>query len=311
MNDSVVGALSYRAGAIWAYRFTVSIWKDLLTDFADTLSVETNTPVESISLPENAPKGYPYALQTARGTVHVRHVVHATNAFASHFVPGLRNKIVGARAHMSAQQPGNLFPDSRGMRSWSVIYGDAFDYISQRPSASDGTHGDLMIGGGFMRSLKQGVDQVGLYDDGSALEPLTVSHISGIFPAIFHPKWGMDGALKQAWSGIIGLTGDSLPFVGRLEKKLTGRNLLTQDISSESKGQCGEWVAAGFAGEGMIWAWLSGVALGIMIAGTEEEDVEGTPGRPGGKLADWFPKELLVSNSRLRTADVTNLAKQM
>lgn len=311
MNSSVAGALSYQAGTIWAYRFTVSIWKGLLAEFAGTLSIETNTPVQSISFPDNAPGGFPYAIQTSRGTIYVRHVVHATNAFASHLVPGLRNKITGARAHMSAQQPGELFPNSGGMRSWSVVYSGGFDYISQRSSEGGDHQGDLMIGGGFMRSLKQGVDQVGLYDDGSALEPLTVSHISGVFPAVFHPNWGAGGALKQVWSGIIGLTGDSLPIVGRLDTKLTGRKLRGQDNMLDSGKRYGEWTAAGFAGEGMVWAWLCGVALGIMIAGTEEEGVMETPGRPSGKLTDWFPSELLVSSRRIQTADVTNLANEI
>ncbi|KAH7398606.1 FAD dependent oxidoreductase-domain-containing protein [Pyrenochaeta sp. MPI-SDFR-AT-0127] len=311
VNASVAGALSYQAGAIWAYRFTVSIWKDLLTDFPDTLSIETHTPVESVSVPDNGPPGFPYALQTARGTLHVRHVVHATNAFASHLVPGLRNKIVGARGHMSAQQPGRQFPRAGGMRSWSVVYGGGFDYVSQRPSASSDAQGDVMLGGGFMRSLKQGIDQVGLYDDGVALEPLTTSHIAGIFPAIFHPKWGAGAELKQVWSGIIGLTGDSLPFVGRLDKKLTGRNARDHGSTLSSNKRYGEWVAAGFSGEGMVWAWLCGAGLGIMIAGVEEEELTEAPGRPGGKLADWFPAELLVSSKRMQTADVTNLANQM
>ncbi|ORY18857.1 hypothetical protein BCR34DRAFT_670746 [Clohesyomyces aquaticus] len=287
VNGSVAGALSYQTGAIWAYRFT------------------------SISVPDSGPEGFPYAVQTARGTLHVRHVVHATNAFASRLVPGLRSKIVGARAHMSAQQPGRQFPSTGGMRSWSVVYGRGFDYVSQRPSAAGDPQGDLMIGGGFMRSLKQGVDQVGLYDDGVSLEPMTISQITGVFPAVFHPKWGSDTELKQVWSGIIGLSGDSLPFVGRLDTKLTFRNVSGQVHKSDNKSMCGEWIAAGFVGEGMVWAWLCGVALGIIIAGTEEEDVTEAHGKPGGRLADWFPKELLVSSSRVGSADIANLANEM
>lgn len=308
MNNSVVGALSYQAGAIWAFRFTVSIWQRLLADFADSLTIETHTPVESVNVTDNGPEGFPYALETTRGTLYVRHVVHATNAFASNLVPGLRNKIVGARAHMSAQTPGQYFPLSDGMRSWSVIYNGGFDYVTQRPSTPGTMQGDLLVGGGFMRSAKQGVDQVGIYDDGSALDTLTVSHIAGILPAIFAPKWGVGARVKQAWSGILGLTGDSLPFVGRLDTKRTGRKVPNQKSLSSDPRRHGEWIAAGFCGEGMVWAWLCGIGLGIMIAGTEEEDVERLPGRPGGKLAEWLPNELLISSRRIRTADISNLA---
>ncbi|CAN9228441.1 unnamed protein product [Alternaria alternata] len=277
-------------------------------DQLKSLSVETNTPVESISVTKDAPDGFPYALQTTRGTVFVRHVVHATNAFASQLVPGLRSKIVGAQAHMSAQKPGQNFAYADGMHSWSVVYGEGFDYVTQRPPATGDSKGDLMIGGGFLRSLKQGIDQVGRYDDGSPLDPLTTTHIAGIFPAIFHPNWGVDAELKQTWSGIIGLTGDSLPLVGRLDTKLTGRDTRQRKRTSSDKDQCGEWITAGFSGEGMVWAWLSGAALGIMIAGSEDDELPQVPGRPGGKLAEWFPKELMVSHERIRSADVSNLA---
>ncbi|CRK17779.1 hypothetical protein BN1708_003057 [Verticillium longisporum] len=303
-NESVAGALSYRAGAIWAYRFAVSIWKRLLDDFPEQLFVETMTPVEAISTSPDELADFPYIVHTPRGTVHVRHVVHATNAFASHLVPGLRSKITGVRAHMSSQRPGDLFPNCQGQRSWGVIYGGAFDYVTQRPSSPDEPQGDLMLGGGFSRSLKQGVDQVGLYDDGARIDALTVSHISGIFPAVFSPKWGEGASVENAWSGILGMTGDFLPFVGRLHSGLTGRKVASKKV----RGLHGEWIAAGFSGEGMVWAWLSGTALGIMVDGCEEEELAAAPGRPKGKTVEWLPRELMVSSARMRSADISNLA---
>lgn len=284
----------------------VSIWKRLLDEFPKNISIETATPVMSIDSSAEGPPGFPYTIYTPRGIVHVRQIVHATNAFASHLVPGLRSKITGVRAHMSAQRPGDAFPNCGGDRSWGVVYGDAFDYVTQRPSSPGGPQGDLMLGGGFVRSLKQGVDQVGLYDDGAPVDALTVSHLSGIFPAIFSPNWGKGSTVEQVWSGVLGMTGDLLPFVGRLDRGLTGRKILSEKESDMP--EPGEWILAGFSGEGMVWAWLSGIALGIMMAGNEEEDLPEVPGRPGGKLAEWFPKELLVTSARIRSADVSHLA---
>ena len=212
---------------------------------------------------------------------------------------------------MSAQKPGLDFPDSAGRRSWSIVCGGAFDYVTQRPSTPGGGRGDLMVGGGFMRSLKQGIDQVGAYDDSATLDGLTVAHIAGIFPSIFHPNWGQGASIEEVWSGIIALTGDNLPFVGRLGKTFTGRNV--QNLQRNSKGteDSGEWIAAGWSGEGMVWAWLAGSALGIMIAGREEEELPEVAGRPGGALASWLPEELLVTSKRLRSADISRLASQM
>lgn len=168
-----------------------------------------------------------------------------------------------------------------------------------------------MIGGGFTRSLKQGVDQVGVYDDGSRLDPLTASHIMGIFPAIFSPNWGTRSEVKQAWSGILGMTGDLLPLVGRLDEAWTQRKPATKNPGLPKHKVPGEWIAAGFCGEGMVWAWLCGVALGVMVAGSAEENLPEMPGRPGGKLRDWFPEELIISHQRMRNADVSNLANHM
>ena len=304
----MIGAISYRSGAIWAYRFVLSIWRRLLDEFPGALSIETATPVESITANAGGSPGFPFTIHTPRGVVCVRQVVHATNAHVSHLLPKFRRKVTGVRAHMSAQRPGQDFPQCGGSRSWSVVYGEGFDYVSQRPSFPEQPQGILMLGGGFTRSLKQGIDQVGQYDDGAVPDTLTVAHLSGIFPAVFRPAWGKGADVEQAWSGILGITGDFLPFVGPLDEQLTGRKVSDRSKDCESGRAPGEWILAGFSGEGMVWAWLSGMALGIMMAGSEGDERQSVPGRPGGGLADWFPKELLPTRKRLWSADISQLA---
>jgi len=78
-----------------------------------------------------------------------------------------------------------------------------------------------------------------------------------------------------------------MPFVGRLESTLTGRSpvkvTLPEDIIYP-----GEWVSAGYNGEGMVNAWGCGVALGLMVLGREESDSSKIVGRPNGPLDSWF-----------------------
>ncbi|KAK7961791.1 uncharacterized protein PG986_002616 [Apiospora aurea] len=316
-GETVAGAISYKAGAIWAYRFVTTLWHQLLAEFPDALSIETHTPVEAILADDpRAPKGYPYAIQTPRGTVFARNVVHATNGHASHLVPGLRRKITPAQAHMSAQKPGRLFSQDHGThRSWGVVYENGFDYVTQRPPEPDAgsarqSQGDLLLGGGFVRSSKQGIDMIGLSDDGASLDGLTLAHIAGIFPAVFSPNWGGGAEFKQVWSGTLGFTGDLIPFVGKLGNSLTGRTPPDAVMSGPDEKPSGEWIAAGFSGEGMVWAWLAGTALGIIMSAREDDDMAGGPGWPAGRLLDWFPREILVSEQRLRSADLINLANQ-
>ncbi|EKJ68504.1 hypothetical protein FPSE_11512 [Fusarium pseudograminearum CS3096] len=290
VNELVVGALSYSAGALWPYRLVTGIWNNLLERFP-SLSINTHTPVETVTRPSDGL----YTVKTSRGTIKARHVVHTTNAHAGQLVPKLRGSLCGAIAHMSAQRPGDSFPSSHGNRSWSPIYSPGFDYVTQQPDKPDGTAGDLMVGGGFFRSRHEGIDQIGLWDD-SKTHALPSIHVRGVMPTIFEPQWGDGSKLVKSWTGIIGFTGDLMPFVGRAPK-------------SPVKKDSGEWLAAGFCGEGMVWAWLCGTALAVMVLGKEGENLDKGVGRPGGKLEEWFPKELLsVDDARLRRADIANLA---
>ncbi|KAF4984527.1 hypothetical protein FZEAL_303 [Fusarium zealandicum] len=285
VNELVVGAISYSAGALWPYRLVTGVWNDLLERFS-SLSINTNTPVESISH-DAASAPYTYTVNTPRGKLKARHVVHTTNAYAPRLLPSLRGSLTGALAHMSAQRPGESFPPSHGERSWSVIYSPGFDYVTQRPDGKDGMPGDLMIGGGFFRSRQQGLDHIGVWDD-SQVHALPLMHIRGVMPAVFEPQWSSGSSLVKAWTGILGFTGDFMPLVGRVKE--------------------GEWAAVGFNGEGMVWAWLCGTALAVMVLGREEEVLEEGVGRPGGRLQEWFPGEVLgFEGGRLKRADLVNL----
>lgn len=293
---------------MWPYRFVVSVWRDLLARYEGRMSIETGTAVTDVSSCADGTAAY--RVTTTRGNIICDHVVHATNGFASQFVPGLRGKMSGFQAHMSAQRPGKQFPDYNGSRSWSVVYGKAYDYVTQRPTV-DGVPGDIMLGGGFDRGKDEGMDVMGRWDDSSdALDALTLNHITNIFPTIFSPRWGDEqegGRIKRAWMGIVCLTGDFLPFVGRLDAKLTQRH--PRNSRSSLGTSSGEWIGAGYCGDGMVWAWLSGTALGAMIMGSEDDSLPEAPGRPGGKVKDWFPRELTPGLGRVKKADLANMAE--
>jgi glycine/D-amino acid oxidase-like deaminating enzyme len=304
VRNQVVGALSYQAGALWPYRFVTAIWNELLQEYPDQLTIETNTP--AISIDQEGTSKHAYDVYTDRGVIRCNHVVHATNAWMGHLLPNLNKKATGMRAHMSAQNPGHhSYEGFHGDRSWSIIYGpDDFDYMTQRPS-SDGM-GDIMLGGGTYRSKNNGLDQIGIWDD-SCTDVFTSAHLAGILPVVFRQRQAEEHSrhLQQHWSGIISLTADSLPFVGKLDSRLSGRT------SKGGAGDGSEWIAAGYNGEGMVFAWLCGTALGLMIMGSGDKDIPASPGCPGGMLNEWFPKELLLDDERYDRIDVLDLADQL
>ncbi|KAJ6442432.1 FAD dependent oxidoreductase [Purpureocillium lavendulum] len=297
VNDMVVGALSYKAGALWPFRLVTGVWNTLLASYPH-LSVDTHTPVQAVSKSASDPSR-PYEVHTARGVVTAGHVLYATNGFTPHLVPSLRGRLTGVLGHMTAQRPGSSFPRCHGNRSWSIISSPGFDYITQRPDMPTGEPGDVMAGGGLFNSREQGLDQLGVWDD-SRVDAFPVMHVRGSMATVFEPRWGSGSSVEKTWTGVMGFTGDMMPLVGRLPGQ-----------KPPPAKDSGEWIAAGFNGEGMVWAWLCGTAVGIMILGKEDEDLQPGSGRPGGKLDAWFPREVVrVDAARMRRAELKNLAKE-
>jgi len=141
-------------------------------------------------------------------------------------------------------------------------------------------------------------------------------------------RWNK-GRVKALWSGIEGASADELPWVGRVPPKVSGRKQPAPVIhhsfastlhndkdgvstttdppsSSNSKDTLspgpritlalpGEWIAAGYTGEGMVHGWMSGKALAHMVLGKGEE------------LNDWFPDIMRVTERRWKRAKVENL----
>lgn len=233
----------------------------------------------------------PFLVHTPRGNYRARHVIYATNAYASHLVPSLEGRIVPVRAHMTSQRPGPNFRRFAGGRSWSVIYPGAFDYVTQRPGID--ASGDLLIGGGLNRSALRGADAIGVSND-DEVDQSVIRYLEGVFPTLFEGQVGGTGA-DMAWSGIISVTPDGLPFVGRVE---TGR-VVPKPPSAKEPGPA-EWIAAGYNGEGMVFAFLCGAALAAHVAGVENDDLPRRHGVPGGSVSGWFPPELYVTKERLK-----------
>lgn len=305
INRLAAGAVTYKAGALWPYRLVTAVWDSLKKKHPD-LIISTGTTVESITVSGDR-SSRRHRVQTSRGAVTARHVLHATNAYSPYLVPSLQGRMCGTRAHMIAQHAGEDFPHEKGQRSWSIIHDPDFEYITQLPSdEKTGEPGLLMVGGGLTRTGENGLTQIGVWDDGEdSMDTLTLMHLRGSTSTVFDPRWGRDGGLVRAWSGITGFTGDNMPFVG---------NLGSVDGSAKSRdaSDSGQWIAAGYCGEGMVNAWLCATAVAIMMLGKEGEVLEEGSGRPGGRLRDWFPvDEFAVTPARLKRADLRNLASDV
>ena len=96
-----------------------------------------------------------------------------------------------------------------------------------------------MFGGGFFQGGDDGLSELGTFDD-SKINAGIAAHLSGSLPLLFgninwgteavpHPRRDGDehwhvGRVKALWSGIIGVSADRIPWVGRIPVRLTGRS---------------------------------------------------------------------------------------
>ncbi|PYI07540.1 DAO-domain-containing protein [Aspergillus sclerotiicarbonarius CBS 121057] len=308
-REHCYGVVKYPAGALWPYRFVTSLYARLLSEFSSRFFIETGTPVMGIETQDDE---MPFVVSTPRGKITASHVMHATDAFVANLVPGTTGKLFPMRGHMTAQIPGTGLSHLDGSRSWSIIGRRGFDYITQRP----GDSGELMVGGGVVQSPGKGIDEFGIWRDDQMSGPIS-AYLEGIMPVIFgRERWGEDKPgtrIKSAWVGCMGFTCDLLPLVGKLEPELTGRVVTSRRNKRVGRFNVppAEWISAGFNGEGMVLAWLCGVAVGLMALGLDEMDNEGCVGIPPGKVKDWLPDNFICSKRRVDRLDVTELGLLM
>ncbi|KAF5011311.1 hypothetical protein FDECE_2561 [Fusarium decemcellulare] len=262
------------AAALWPYRLITILQKRLLSTHNSRFSIETNTPVLSVSYREDvAQPGYGYLLQTPRGVVRAQKIIHCTNGYSSHLLPKLTGRLYPLRGTCSLQDPGLTFPRLGSQYSWTKIHKGHYNpetdilttglYYAQQNAKS----GEIVIGG-----ESQELQNL-LTSDDSEVASTAVENISSIVPQIY---LGADEVkVKKVWSGIMGFTADGLPLIGNLDSVTTGR------------AGAQEWIAAGFNGHGMDKCWLSGQAVARLALG------EDTP--------SWFPESFLASEERLKS----------
>ncbi|KAJ7658003.1 nucleotide-binding domain-containing protein [Mycena olivaceomarginata] len=310
LSSRVAGYISQPGGALHSYRLITGILSRLLAAYP-SFRLFTNTPCTDIGL--TVDRGS-YRIATSQGILSATHVVHATNAWASHLLPGMRRKIVPATAGS---------PSWAGTRAFVFYPGTsmlAFDYLTQHPPTPAETRRiPLMFGGGAMlggRAEAALMDNVGVTDDSQTDFEVT-AYLGGALERYFQPGWGEEGAVsetattqgnrewgagrvKTAWSGIMGMSADGQPWVGRVPLCASRRGA-QETVSAASRrdehslAPSGEWIAAGFAGEGMTHAWLAGVALARMVLDKPTENPSN---------ASALPPQFVITEKRWKEADI-------
>ena len=262
LAPNAVGAITYEAGSISAYKFVTGV---LALAVEKGLNLQTETPVTAIGGAQNG-----WEVLTARGAIRALKVVLATNGFTAHLYPKLQGIIVPLRGHMSAQHPGSGMPSTGLSTTYTFVYGKHYEYMIQRPQGTDAA-GRIMIGGCTTKSPDGGTKEWGTTDDTST-DPIIVKLLGDCTKEYFGDRWGEDhpnGRLSHYWTGIMGFSPDGYPFVGELP------------------GETDLFIAASFQGQGMVVCFLVAEASAYMINGQDE------------KAAALLPRAFRVTKQRM------------
>jgi glycine/D-amino acid oxidase-like deaminating enzyme len=234
-GNYVKGAFKYAAGSINAYKFVIGVLKLCL---ARGLNLQTFTPVTSISRLEPGI----WTATTPIGTITAKNLILATNGYTAHLLPQMQTKIVPLRGQITAHKPGpklaKIHPDGLPT-TYSFIYETGYEYMIPRPRISSVPNdfvGDIVIGGGIGMLPGEGLSEFGETDD-TVLNIMNSKYLHESTARYFGSNWGEDdpaSRVRKEWTGIMGITGDDLPYVGAVP------------------GEEGLWISAGFNGHGMM-----------------------------------------------------------
>ncbi|ETS81314.1 hypothetical protein PFICI_06316 [Pestalotiopsis fici W106-1] len=271
------GGVTLTAGVLWPYRVVTSVFAGLLSKYSRQLSIETKTPVTSVTHDGDA-----YLLHTPRGTTRAKKVIHCTNGHVGHLVPNIRGVIYPLRGTMTVQDLGPNVPNRGREKSFAFHYVPQYDKESE--TLADGLWyltQNAKTGYFFFGGDKGTMEQT-LNADDSVLTDVSRDHLQDVLPRFFGYQDTKLDSMKSAWSGIMGFTHDEIPLVGKLPMSATGR------------AGDGEFIAAGFNGYGMPYAWLAGEQLAKLVVGKG--------------FAEWFPECFQLSESRLSPSAVAEVA---
>lgn len=163
------------------------------------------------------------------------------------------------------------------------------------------------------------IENLGISDD-SGTQFHIEAYLAGSLQRYFGEHWGSEGIdaegeddrgwekgrMKAVWSGIIGVSADILPWVGRVPRVVSGRSepMRTMDEGaspSSTLAPPGEWISAGYSGEGMVHAWLCGDAVANMILGGDVTQ------NSTASAEIRLPKTFLITEERVKKSKFENL----
>ncbi|KEF54253.1 uncharacterized protein A1O9_09419 [Exophiala aquamarina CBS 119918] len=232
-----LAAASYTAGTMWPYKFVLGLLEPVLS--TGKVNLQTHTPVLSVKPDEK--RGF--VVETERGTIYAKQVVHASNGYVSGLLPEYERNIIpckGICSHIEIPVQNRsktpLFTNSYSNRTED----NTGSYLIPRLDSS-------IIVGGAAQVFRPFRDQwYGNVDD-SVLIDAAKGYYEDYMQRTYR-GWENTGAqVAHIWTGVMGYSFDSNPHIGSVPSKP------------------GQFILAGFNGHGMPVIWLGAKGLAKMV----------------------------------------------
>ncbi|KEF62115.1 uncharacterized protein A1O9_00087 [Exophiala aquamarina CBS 119918] len=191
-----------------------------------------------------------WEVQTPRGTILARKVIHCTNAYAAALLPQLDTFVTPNKAQAHSVVPSQAFSGEGLLESTMSLRYSMHHFYSLIQRQGDGT---VILGVSRANPELSAATkaQIVSFDD-SSFNPEIVEDAMTRFKVMFpesNTKLRHGEGLDHAWTGIIAMTPDSVPLVGPID---------------ELRGQ---YICAGFNGHGMARIFTCAPGLVKMITG--------------------------------------------
>ena len=200
--------------------------------------------------------GRKWDVSTPRGVVTADKVVHCTNGYSAALLPQLKSFVTPNKAQAHALVPQHGYTGDQVLESTMSLRYSMHHFYSLIQRQGDGT---LVLGVSRANpELSQSTKaQVVSFDDGSFNSEVAddaLRRFKIIFPQTESEKQRHGEGLDHAWTGVIGMTPDSVPLVGPIDELP------------------GQYICAGFNGHGMARIWTCAPGLARLMQGGQWEE---------------------------------------
>ncbi|KAJ5307588.1 FAD dependent oxidoreductase [Penicillium atrosanguineum] len=244
-------------GALCAYEWTAAsnhpgkLVQWILNDaIKKGVKLWTHCPVTKVVKHQSSEDQFRWDIHTPRGVVAAETVIHCTNAYAAYLIPELSQFITANRAQSHAFIPRYSLSGEYRLKSTMALRYDVGSFFSVNPLLN----GTIIFGGTGIRSLSENPEApsgfMNTFDDTSysnLIAGTATREFNSLSREAAEVPLRHGEGLDHAWTGIIGMTPDSVPLVGPLEALE------------------GQWICAAFNGHGKFPCTFVLVIAGLIF----------------------------------------------